>query len=241
MATDIKGDLYVADLGNSRVQIYAAGLNGKPTTLNGPGQFPTDVDSFANGAYVAVVNLVTTSYGPGSVTIYTQGVAGAPITDPSVNQMNFAAFDGHGNLYVDGSTHTAGFIGEIAGATNGGTKLTMLTTANRIAAPGGIQVTNSGRIAILDQGSNVIYTYNPPVGGSLGVPVAVTKLGGQYASIPFVFTKDMKHVYTTNYNDDNLVLEYAYPAGGKAVSYFYSEGSFPYAVAVIPTQLPGGN
>jgi hypothetical protein len=56
MASDIKGDLYVADYANSRIQIYAAGFASPPATLSDPGQFPLDVDSFANGAYVAVTN-----------------------------------------------------------------------------------------------------------------------------------------------------------------------------------------
>ncbi len=133
----------------------------------------------------------------------------------------------------------AASLREIADATKGSTKLTMLTTANSIS-PGGIQITNSGQIAILDQGKDAVDTYNPPVRGSLGSPVATTRLGGGYASIPFAFTKDMKHLYTTNYNDDNYVLDYAYPAGGGAVSSFESEGSHPFGVAVIPAQYPGG-
>ncbi len=76
MASDIKGDLYVVDFFNARVQVYAAGFASPPTTLSDPGQYPYDVDSFANGAYVAVTNEDTTSGGPGSVCAATTDMVG---------------------------------------------------------------------------------------------------------------------------------------------------------------------
>jgi DNA-binding beta-propeller fold protein YncE len=237
LANDINGDLYVADQLNSRIQIYAPGFKGKPKTLSDPGQYPMSVDSFANGKYVAVVNQYTTSYGPGSVTMYTDGVAGAPITSPSIAQAFFAAFDAKGNLYVDFSPKgdSCPCLGEIANATNGGTTLALLTTSNSIH-PGGIQVTTTGQIAIFDQGSNTVYTYNAPSGGSLGSPVAHAHLAGSLdAPAEFAFTSDMKNLYVANNSDNNSVYEFAYPAGGKVSS--ISVGGLPFGVALFPKQF----
>jgi hypothetical protein len=238
LANDINGDLYVADQLNSRIQIYAPGFTGKPKTLSDPGQYPISVDSFANGKYVAVVNQYTTSYGPGSVMIYTNGVAGAPITSSSISQASFAAFDGHGNLYVtffpNGTSCPC--IGEISNATMGGTTLALLTTSNSIT-PYGIQVTTTGQIAIFDQGSNTVYTYNPPSGGSLGSPVASTRLHRPLdAPAQFAFTSDMNDLYVANNSDNNSVYKFAYPTGGRLGS--ISVGGLPFGVALFPKQLP---
>jgi hypothetical protein len=238
LASDVKGNLYVADEGNSRIQIYSPGFKGKPTTLSDPGQYPNSVAAFEGGKSVAAVNQYTTSYGPGSITIYTNGVAGAPITNPKISQALFAAFDARGNLYVDFSPKSGACpcIGRIANATKGGAKLTLLTTSNSVS-PAGIQITNTGKIAILDYG-NTVYTYNPPSHGSLGSPVATTVLEGVGTSGAFAFTRDMKDLYTVNYNDDGTVYEYAYPAGGASVSSFGSSGSYPFGVAIFPAQYP---
>jgi hypothetical protein len=57
--------------------------------------------------------------------------------------------------------------------------------------PGGIQVTEKGRIAILDQGTDsgttTIYTYNPPHGRSLGKPLTSTPLSPANAALAFAF------------------------------------------------------
>jgi hypothetical protein len=183
------------------------------------------------------VNQYTTAYGPGSVTIYIDGVVGAPMSSSAIGQALFAAFDASGNLYVDFSPQSGQCpcIAEIVNATKGGTTLKTLKTSNSIS-PSGIQVTNAGKIAILDYGSTV-YTYNPPTHGSLGSPIATTVLAGVGTSGSFAFTRDMSDLYTLNYNDNGIVLEYAYPPGGKSVSSFGSQG-YPFGVAVFPTQYP---
>jgi hypothetical protein len=240
LANDTKGDLYVADQTKSRIRIYSPGFKSKPKTLRDPGQYPVALDSFGSGKYLAVVNQYTTSYGPGSVTMYVNGVEGATITNPAIDQASFDAFDAKGNLYVtfapNGSSCPC--IGEIADATKGGATLATLTTANSIS-PYGIQVTASGQIAVFDQGSNTIYTYNPPVGGSLGSPVARTVLGGTFLNGPaqFAFTKDMKDFYVANNSDNNSLYEYRYPAGGGPVSSI-SVGGLPFGVALFPKERP---
>ncbi|MGA8325001.1 MAG: hypothetical protein WB757_02875, partial [Candidatus Cybelea sp.] len=49
LALDTAGNLYVADTGNSRIQVYAAGYNGTPTTINDPGESPVSVTVDSKG------------------------------------------------------------------------------------------------------------------------------------------------------------------------------------------------
>jgi len=241
MASDIKGDLYVADFQDSRVQIYAPGFASPPSTLSDPGQYPEDVDSFANGAYVAVTNNETTSGGPGSVSIFEGSTLQRTITPSNLKYAYFCAFDGKGDLYVDGlDNNNNPLIGEIPHATSGGTTFEQLTTINIIGNPAGIQVTTAGgQIAIEDAGNDAIYTYNPPSGGSLGAPTQPTTLAGSGIPKSFAFTKNMANLYAADNLFGNL-LEYSYPIGGTPVS-MVALGGEAFGTAVIPTQYPGSN
>ncbi len=242
MTSDIKGDLYVADLNNSRVQIYAAGLASPPSTLSDPGQQPADVDSFANGAYLAVTNYSTTTGGPGSVSIFKGSTLQRSIAYSNLQEALFCAFDGKGNLYVDGlDANGNSVIGEVPHATSGGSTFEQLTTTNTFGEATGIQVTTAGsQIVIEDAVNKAIYTYNAPSGGSLGTPTQTTPLGSSEIPWTFAFTKNMADLYTADNSLDGNAFGYAYPAGGAAVSTLTvgdSSGG-PFGTAVIPTQYP---
>jgi hypothetical protein len=153
------------------------------------------------------------------------------------------AFDAVGNLYVQGldkKNHLG--IGEIVGGARGN-EIALLTTANVKPYPFYVQVTTTGQIAVGTLGSHdAVYTYNPPVGGSLGSPVLVTPITGSNDAQAFAFTKNMASLYVaTIYNRPDFaradVQQDAYPAGGKALSGFHFGGS-PDGIAVIPTQYP---
>jgi hypothetical protein len=239
MAGDAKGDLYVADTYNSRVQIYAAGFASPPVTLSDPGQYPYDVDSYANGTYVAVANIAVGNV-TGSVSIFKGSRLLRTITSPNLGAAYFCAFDGKGNLYLDGEDQNGDgnvLLGEIPNATSGGRAFQLLTTTNQIDFAAGIQVTTVGQIAIEDANNRAIYTYNPPIGGSLGTPTQITPLGGTDGPLTFAFTKNMTHLFTAD-NYAPSVFEFAYPSGGTAVSTFSLSGFNPIGTAVIPTQHP---
>lgn len=237
MAGDAHGNLYVADTSNSRVQVYGPGFQGSPTTLSDPGQYPAGVDSFGSGAYVAVTNIISTSGGPGSVSIFHNGSLQSTITSATIGRAYFCAFDAAGNLYLDGTDPNGNIIiGEIANATSGGTTFAQLTYGNTIAFPGGVQVNNQGQIVVDDQSGSALYTYNAPVNGSLGSPVSTTSLSGVSDPVTFSFTKNTADLYTA---DAGLAQsqEFAYPAGGAAVSSI-NVGGQPIGVVVFAPQFP---
>jgi hypothetical protein len=239
LASDIKGDLYVVDTLNSRVQVYAAGFASPPATLRDTGQSPLGVDSFANGAYVAVTNEFATDSGPGSVSIFKGSTLVRKIRYSNLQYAYFCAFDGKGDLYVDGrDTKGNVLLGEIPDATSSGSTFERLTTTNTIGFATGIQVTTAGgQIAIEDAAAQVIYTYNPPSGGSLGTPTQITPLGASRDPYTFAFTKDMTNLYAADKTTNGGAFEYAYPTGGTAVSTI-PVGDGPFGTAIIPAQYP---
>lgn len=232
MTSDIKGDLYVADFRNARVQVYAAGFASPPTSLSLSGEYPTDVATFAYGPYVAVTTF-------GGVFIFKDGTLHNTITVPNQDEPESCAFDASGNLYmisdVGSGYGNRSVIYEIPNATSGRTKLERLATTNRIGYASGIQVTTAGQIAIEDYDNKAIYTYNPPSAGSLGTPTQITPLGGAEDFISFAFTKNMSDLYAAA--EDSGTLEYPYPAGGTPLSRFTIKG-VAWGTAVIPTQYP---
>jgi hypothetical protein len=239
LATDTSGNLYVANEGAANILVYAPPYTGTPTTLNDPGQLPVDV-AVDNHGNVAVCNLYSTSYGPGSVSFYAAGSTNptSTISSALVAEIYFCAFDANGNLYLDGVDYGYYQViaGEIAGGING-TAITALTTGNTINYPGGVQVTTGGQIAIMDQGPGpAIYTYNPPVSSSLGSPVATTPLGGLFDPVTFAFDKTAKYLFTADAEIDSS-NKYAYPAGGSPVhTRSLPRGGLPIGVAITPTE-----
>ena len=151
LALDTAGNLYVADTNNSRIQVYAAGFKGTPTTINDPGESPASVAIDSNGN-LGVANILTTSGGPGSVSFFNKG--GTLLT--TLSNANFAkvifdAFDDKGNLYIDGTNASGAFVaGEVVGGVSG-KAISILTTGNSVGFPGGIAISSKGKIALDDQ------------------------------------------------------------------------------------------
>jgi DNA-binding beta-propeller fold protein YncE len=238
LASDGKANLYIADTANSRIQIYAPPYNKKPTTLGDPGEYPSGVAVTYNGEFVAVANILSTTGGPGDILIFKKGKAGFKIVSSALARPYFCAFDAKGNLYVDGE-NSAGqvVIGEIANATKGGKKFeTLRYTGAAISFPGGIVATTRDKIAILDQEASTIYTFNQPVKGSLGSPIATTVLTGASDIVTFAFTASNKDLWGADAGTTG-VAEFAYPASGNAIKSF-SEGGEPIGVALVPAEQP---
>lgn len=237
MAVDASGNIYVADFRNERVQVWAAGYHGSPTTLVDPGEMPGGVAVNLKGI-VAVVNLLSASGPSGSVCFYAKGATSPTktVSNTTFTEIYFDAFDARGNLYlagIDSSENT--LLGVVVGGIKGKT-IKILTTANTISFPGGLALTAKGLIAIEDLLAPTIYTYNPPnrKTGSLGKPVATTPLQG---GGDFAFKPGNAFVLVVNGYTDS-VDEYAYPAGGSPVkSFTLPSGTSPVDMTVYPPEI----
>ena len=198
LALDTAGNLYVADTSNGRIQVYAAGFKGTPTTISDPGEAPASVTIDSKGN-LGVANIVTTSGGPGSVSFFNKG--GTLLT--TLSNANFAkvffdAFDDKGNLYIDGTNASGAFVaGEVVGGVSG-KSITILATGNSVGFPGGIEISSTGKIALDDQENVTIFTYNAPVNGSLGMPIATTPLAGAGDPISFAFNRTNRHIWVAD-------------------------------------------
>jgi sugar lactone lactonase YvrE len=193
VAVDARHNLYVVNAAGPNVLVYDPPYNGVAKTLSDAGNVPVGVAVDRNGN-VAVTSVGSPSIGPGGIVFYSKG-ATSPTNTIAANGTFagdfYCAFDANGNLYLDSENGSGPFeAGEVVGGITG-TSVTPLTTANLVRFPGGMQVTKSGRIAILDQGSAsgpaTIYAYNPPSGGSLGNPVATTTLSASNNAVAFAF------------------------------------------------------
>jgi hypothetical protein len=254
LALDKAGNLYVADTGNSRIQVYAAGFKGTPTTINDPGEAPASVAIDSKGN-LGVANIVTTSNGPGSVSFFNKG--GSLLT--TLSNANFAkvifdAFDGKGNLYIDGTNASGAFVaGEVVGGVSA-KAITILATGNSVGYPGGIAISATGKIALDDQENITIFTYNAPVKGSLGMPIATTPLTGAGDPISFAFTRTNKHIWVADAarglsspsvsGEPNKVLvssadKYRYSKGGAtSKDIFFKHGAQPDGIVLTRDAQP---
>jgi hypothetical protein len=238
LAIDAKNNLYVANTGGSEVLIYASPYTKSPKSLSDSGQYPVGISVFNNGEVIAVSNIFSTSGGAGSVTVFKNGKASAPISNSSFEEDYFCAFDASGNLYVDGRQSSgATILGIILAAEKGGKTLKTITTKNTIEFPGGIAVTTAGDVAIDDQDAATVYTYKPVAKGSLGSPISTTAMTGVGDAVNIAFgpAGDVWEADAENLSAG----EYAYPKGGKAVKSWSIPGAAePIGIAISPAVIP---
>jgi hypothetical protein len=242
LATDAAENLYVANTQDFNVLVYAKPYTSAPLTLNDPGLYPTGVAVSQTGI-VAVTNDVANPYGPGGVRFYAKGsaTACATVTDPNWHGMFFGAFDASGNLFFDGDDSNGNSLyGEISGGC-AATSVTTLSIGNTLYNPQAVQVSN-GKILILDQDyasfSPVIYTYAPPSGGSLGSPVATTKLSAGIEMQNFAMTKGGRDLWIVHSDAAAGRIEYTYPGGRFVKSFNQSSLGTATGIAVNPAAAP---
>ncbi len=237
--------LYVANSLDDSVVVYTPSTLDAPLILSDTGRYPTDVAVDGNG------NVATADYAGGTVSCFAQGATSPTktISGGGFAHVQYDAFDASGNLYILGySAEYVAQVGEIVGGCQSGTAITRLETGATLAArasQGGIQVTPSGNIAILD--GSTLYAFAPPVGGSLGSPVTITALGGTEGPyddpVSFAFTPGTRQALVVDGNGvgkpGGVARLYAFPEGGspiKQVALPNQNYGFPAGVAIVPTQ-----
>lgn len=255
LATDIAGNLYIANTARSDVLVYAPPYTrAAALKLADPGKSPFGVAVSPLGV-VGVTNCTDPSCTAGnSVTFYAKNTttACATVADPTdFAVVYYAAFDDDGNLYITGgntdSTGTISYsvVGEIVGGCAAKKIAVLLKSTTPVALPGGgIQIDSADRIAIQDDYRHVINTYNPPINGSLGKPISTTPLTSAGDARDFAFLAsgvDFYNVDNHGRTSTHYLTEYDYPAGGASENSILSGGSgiSPFgSVAVTPPLVP---
>jgi hypothetical protein len=241
ITTDSAANLYVANSQGANVFVYSQPYKSIGLTLNEPGRYPLDV-AVSKAGLVGVMSATAPS-GPGNVTFYKKGStsACADVSDPNWNEMSFGAFDASGNLFVDGVDREGNpLVGEVHGGC-AAKSVTTLTVGNTMSGVAGVQVVH-GNILILNQNYSTftpeIFTYAPPSGGSLGSPIATTKLSAGIEMESFAMTRDDRHLWIAHSDVAYGRIEYTYP-GGRFVKSFNEPGlKTAYGIAVNPAASP---
>lgn len=249
LATDAAENLYVANTQLHNVVVYSKPYRSIGLTLDDANEYPTGV-AVSNTGIVGVTNIQSTAGTGGDVVIYAKGstTACATITDTNWSGFYFGAFDAAGNLFFDGFDRNGNtLIGEISGGC-GATSIATLSTGVIIYLVGGVQVFN-GNILIEDQvgpggplgtPTPTIYTFSPPVGGSLGQPIATTTLtaGGNWLPVTFAIMKDGLHIWIAHSGIAAGRVEYSYPRGLLVKSFDDKRYVTPIGIAVNPAAIP---
>jgi hypothetical protein len=241
LTTDSAGNLYVANSQGSNVLVYSQPYKSVSLTLNESGRYPLDV-AVSKAGLVGVMSAKAPS-GPGNVTFYKKGStsACANVSDPNWNEVFSGAFDASGNLFVDGVDRNGNpLVGEVSGGC-AATSLTTLSVGNTMSGVAGVRVVH-GNILILNQNyatfTPEIYTYAPPSGGSLGSPIATTKLSAGIEMESFAMTRNDRSLWIVHSDVAYGRIKYTYP-GGRFVKSF-NEPSLvnAFGIAVNPAASP---
>lgn len=246
LATDIAGEVYILDLDNSDVPVYAPPYTKPPkVTLDDSGYEGSDVSVSSLGV-VAIANTCAAQKsqgcsGPGNVTFYAKNATkpcSTIVDSKNFAYMYFDAFDDKGNLYVVGFT---GDYSPVLGRIKGGCKakkIAILKTTNPLSSiEGGIKIDRADRIAIIDgvNGSNtsIMDTYAPPKKGRLGKPISSVPLTGVGSPLTFAFLSSGAKFWVVD--NPSALDEFSYPGGVMEKSL---SGQGPAGVAVTPPLIP---
>jgi hypothetical protein len=146
VCSDSRGDVWITSQGT--ISEYAHGGTTPIAQLTAPGQ---TVSCAVNPA----TNDLAVTVSPNVVAVF-RNASGEPQTYVSPERVEFAycAYDGDGNLYVDGRrSRREGSLEELP---SGGTSLTPLSIGKKLAGPGGLQW-DGAFLAVGDERNNVVY------------------------------------------------------------------------------------
>jgi hypothetical protein len=230
LCRDFAGDVWIVNNRGQDIVEYAHGGTTQLKALSDPGQYPLgcDVDSRTNT--IAVTNIFTLGSGQGSVAIY-HDATGPPtiLSDSAIFYVYFCAFDGDGDLFIDGLNTSGQF--EFAELPHGQDHFKNITLNGTIYWPGAIQW-NGERVVVGDQMyQNQMESAAYQTTGAGGKIVGTTVFGGAQDVVGFAI-KDTSIIGSDA--DRNDVGLYRYPRGGNPTTRL-NHFKHPYSV-VVSTQ-----
>lgn len=131
--SDKSGNVYIVNTEESTIDEY----NHSGTyvaSLSDPGQFPVGCAYDRSTGNLAVSNIINTSGGPGSISIFSGGVLQNTYFPPNMTRVYFLGYEGGtGTLWLDGSNSSSGFQYD---SFSGGTFTPVAITGGTIGFPG---------------------------------------------------------------------------------------------------------
>jgi hypothetical protein len=202
---------WVANTGGSNIIHYNAARK-QLGSITDSGQYPVGCSTFKGN--VAVSNIISTSSGPGSVTVYAGGKGtGTNYSVSNMSRVYFITYDKTGDIYVSGED--ASGVADLAWLKHGGSSFAPVTLDGAtINFPGTVQFAR-GSVVVGDQsgsgGHSVLYQTSGAGTATLTV-TGSTQLNSALDAVQCWITAKAG-VVVPDAADLN-VQYYAYPAGG---------------------------
>lgn len=218
--------LYAANTGDSNILVLDK-TGALKTTLSDSGQYPANV-AVGKKKTVYVANIFNTSFGPGSISVYTKGATSPTSTLSYSNffQVIGVAVDAAGDVFASNDTgdFSGGEVVEFPAGSSTGTVLSNI----HISIAGGLAVDPSGNLAVVDQGTTSVSIYAPPYTGSATATYSVPNGG---SAVGVTFDKAGANLYFADVF--GTIDVDSYPGGTYEGS--YTGGVEPIGVAVRPS------
>ena len=228
IAADAKGNVYVADTGNSRI-VELSPNGAQLAILTDPGEYPAGV-GVANDGTVGVTNICNSaSCGTGNIVFYAPGST-TPTSSATglLYRYYFGGFDSKGNFYNDGEDASGNVH---VGVVLKGSAYDIDTGITGTAFPGGVEVSKKkSTLNVLDQTCPCLRAYSLKAGHAL---LATVPLGDATDPVTFGFTKGDADLWVADAGAA-LANEYLYPAGGSPVNSYSGYFSQPIGAVAVP-------
>jgi hypothetical protein len=213
MCSDKKGDVYITQLyGGGNVVEYAHGGTTPIKTLSDPSYEPGACSVDPKTGNLAVANIVSDSFGEGTLMIFTNGSGSGTLYSPPASgswfSVNTVGYDDKSNAYFAGSCNST----FCAGVLPAGSSSTENVSLNEGPSGAGSVQWDGKYLTYSDSNNGTVYRYT--FSGTNGTKVSSTTLDGlgQYVQGSWIKGK----VIVAPYSGGALVSSYAYPGGGKA-------------------------
>jgi|HubBroStandDraft_4_1064222.scaffolds.fasta_scaffold00105_14 hypothetical protein len=253
LCSDDGGNVWVTNFGTQQILEYAHGGTSPIATLTDSSGFPfaCDVEHHRHGHHdLAVANLHNAPSGPGETEKYPDST-GPPLPSYDLAAMYTVrgeGYDPHGNLFIDGQTHTGAFV--LAELTAGSTAVHQLTfTGGTIHLPGMLQWYADGNyLAVGDRRCDTPRTtcvYHVKISGSTGTITGKTKFKAYNGHVICDMAQGAIGASGEKFlagGDDESACGYAtssvnrwvYPSGGLPTNSNHSTLTHPFGTAISP-------
>lgn len=230
--SDKSGNVYFANTAMSTIDEYNHS-GAYVATLSDPGQFPVGCAYDRSTGNLAVSNIVNTSGGPGSISIFSGGVLQNTYFPPNMIRVYFLGYEGGtGTLWLDGEDSSGFFQYD---SFIGGTFTPVAITGGTILFPGMVQwsaQTGSMNVGDQDTFSAPTFYQVSDAGAITGSTVTTCAQVSDFCDIVQAVIKGPGIV-----GPDAILVQankFAYPGGGAATLNYPASYVQPIGSAVSP-------